>query len=175
MHTEMHKTDQGTPELRKRHVVTFEETSDVRKRARVMSEVPIDFYLHNGKISVRQWDAANLLYGFWYYGAVRSSYVVSRDPRTPRVEPNVESRGQCQQKYRKAMNAISGKQTQLLIYDVVCLGEFLININHIGVEKNRRLERLKDGLDDLARHFKIPMTKIKQTDVEKKHNARKKK
>lgn len=170
---ERRHADLGTPELHQRHITAGEETNEVRRRTRVLSQVPIDYYLHQGWLSMQQWESAELLYFFWYYGAEKSGYVVSRDPRQPKGKADSMRREYLEQKYNEAVSEIGGLGAKLVVYNVVCLGEWarsdaelhalkLSNKKHYldaldkKVGRNRRMKLLRQGLDDLARHFRIP-------------------
>lgn len=150
------RRDFGTPELHKQHVVGQIENGDRRKISKVHSTCPIDFYYHQIIISPRQYDAANTLYRLWYYGAEKSAYVTVRNPTEPRGLANYESKVEMEEKYNAAMVAIKELPTRLIIYNVVCIGEWAKYIK-ISIGRDRRMKLLKEGLDALADHFKIPV------------------
>ncbi len=146
-------TDYGTPELHKQHVINHVKTSDGRRVAIVRSTCPIDYYYHRSIITPQQYDAANILYRLWYYGAEKSSYVTVRDPREPSGEPNYEAKMELEQKYNNAMKELP-VMVRLIIYNVVCLGEWAKYIK-ASVGRDRRMVLLHKGLDQLAKHFRI--------------------
>lgn len=163
--------DNGTPEIHKQHIV-----EEKNGRAYVRSDVPIDYYLHRRLITLSQHEAAELLYFLWYHGAEKSSYVTVRDPRMPKGIPNHMRKEQLEQTYNKAMLSIKDVVTRLTVYNVVCIGEWLVGLNKEALLRghsdrkhylktafgiNRRMELLKDGLDQLQKHFRIPDYKEK--------------
>jgi hypothetical protein len=44
---------------------------------------------------------------------------------------------------------------KLIVYNVVCLGEWAAYIT-AAIPKYKRMKKLRDGLDALAKHFRIP-------------------
>lgn len=148
--------DHGTPEMHRRHLIVYEETSEVRRRARVITTVPIELYYKRSRIDARQYDAANELYRLWYYGAEKSRYVTSRDPREPRGGGAGDGQMELERRYNSARRAIRGLKAALVVYNVVCIGEWLQDIKHVGVPERSRMDYLREGLDDLANHFKMP-------------------
>lgn len=175
------KSDLGTDELRQHHIVVVTETSEVRRRAQVRTSVPIDYYLDRGWISQRQWDAANDLYTLWYYGAVKSQHSMSRmDAPLPKkgcyapapYNPT-EKAIIMEKKYNDAIKSIPSLVTRLVVYNVVCMGEWaaylesMFNMQEAKIGKNRRLVVLREGLDAVAKHFRIPESGEKKSVAKK--------
>ncbi len=149
--------DYGTPEFHKQQVVERVEIEPNHRVAFNRTTCPIEYYHNRGLIKSHQYDAANTLYSLWYYGAEKSGYVTVRDPRQPRGEPNYEAREQMEEKYNIAMKELP-VVTRLIVYNVVCIGEWAKYID-VAVGKKRRNTLLQDGLNRLAKHFKIPEQK----------------
>src|ERR1700677_4687237 len=93
---ELKNRDSGTPELHERHIV-----EQVGGKHYVRTGVPIDYYLHRGRIKIHQWEAAELLYFYWYHGAEKSAYVTMRDPREPKGRADPMRKEQLEQSYNK--------------------------------------------------------------------------
>ncbi len=149
--------DYGTAELRQHHLVTYDETSEVKKRARVLTSAPCDYYLHRRNITQQQWEASEKLFFFWYHGAERSNYVTVRNPHEPSGgKGDPDSKIILEQKYNAAIKALPNAVIRLLVINVVCHGEYLATVNHLAIGKNARMEKLRDALDILAKHFGIP-------------------
>ena len=159
MTTEIYSSDHGTPEMNQRNITRKEVTSEMKQRTRVITSVPMDFYLDRGWVKLGHWDAAEQLYRFWYYGAEKSSYVLMRDPREPKGSyGNENGKMIMERKYNDCMRSIRKLSCWLMVYNVVCMGEWASDVIHVGVGKNARMERLKEGLKDIAQHLKIPVT-----------------
>lgn len=169
----MHETDLGTPQIHQQHITVEQKTEEVSRRTRIMSQIPIDYYLHRGWITMQQWEAGDKFHAAWYFGAEKSLYVTTRYDTMPRGTWESESAEKMKKRYVEAVSSIRGLPAQLVVYNVVCLGEWarsdvelhrlkLTNKKHYlealdeKIGKNRRMKLLKQGLDDLARYFKIP-------------------
>lgn len=153
--TETTRRDFGTPELHKQHIVDQVENADRRKISIVRTTCPIDYYYHRNIITARQYDAANQLFRLWYFGAEKSPYVTVRNPTEPRGLADYESKIIMEEKYNDAMGAVGKLATRLIVFNVVCIGEWA-KLVEIALGRNRRMVLLKEGLDLLANHFKIP-------------------
>lgn len=159
--------DKGTPELEQHHIV-----EQIGKQRFVRTSVPIDYYLHKRYIKRHLWEAGELLFFYWYHGAEKSAYVTVRDPREPKGRGDSFRKEQMEQTYKAAMLAIRGVVPRLMVLNVVCYGEWLAHLNQDEMikaashpapvalarafGKNKRMQLLKDGLDDLAKHFRLP-------------------
>ena len=164
---ELKNRDTGTPELHERHIV-----EQVGGKHYVRTGVPMDYYLHRSLIKLHQWEAAELFYFYWYHGGGKICLCYrARSAYEPKGRADPMRKEQLEQSYNKAMLAIDNLVVRLTIYNVVCIGEWLVDLDkeqmlksapekkhylRMAFGKNRRMELLLQGLDDLAKHFKIP-------------------
>lgn len=157
--------DKGTPELHQRAVIETDGKATYNR-----STTPMDYYLHRSIIQRHHWEAAEMLYFYWYHGAEKSAYVVSRDPRAPKGKGDQYKREQMEQSYKAAMAAITRTVPRLTVLNVVCYGEWLADLSKEEMlqavqnpqhylkqafGKNKRMELLMEGLAQLAKHFRI--------------------
>ena len=169
--------DEGTPELAQRHIIEV-----VGKQRFNRTGVPIDYYLHQRWIKLHLWEAAQKLYAYWYFGAEKCNYATVRDPREPRGNFDPYKREQMEESYKAALASINRTVPRLVVFNVVCMGEWLAGLNkeamakymqnpthylNIAFGKNKRMALLIEGLEDLAKHFKL-----KPYDEDKEEKAR---
>jgi hypothetical protein len=165
--TALPRADKGTPELRKQimHVSSVAlhvgHSAENVQRLQNLVQVPLDYYASHDWISPRQYDAGDELHRLWYYGAEKSGYVLTRMvAKVPGGLRDFETKIILEQKYNAAKRAVRGLLKQLICYNVCCLGEWAsyLGFKELGtpVRRMQKMDILRDGLDDLADHFKYP-------------------
>ncbi len=143
--------DCGTPELQARGIY-FTGTNESERVAHTKSTVPLDYYVGRSLISDEQFKAGSEFFRLWFYGAEKGN--------CPQMRFGIESGGTIdfdsavalEQLYQRAEKSIKGTIQRLVVYRVCCWGEWAGYLNYVG--EKRRMQMLKDGLDDLVRHFK---------------------
>jgi hypothetical protein len=156
------QSDFGTPELHRHAHIELTHTVEGHKRAYNSSQTPMDFYYKQGHLgqesytAFQRYQAGNRFYALWYHGSSRLPMAQQRwdDIRTGTSHSNFDSRIQAEQAYKEAKSVFKSSVTALIVYNVVCLGEWAKHLTNCGVSRDRRMEHLRDGLDDLVRHFK---------------------
>lgn len=132
-----------------------------RPMAHNLVQVPIDYYLKQGWITDREYEAGKEFHKLWFYGAVKTGFAQMKYTAQPRIPSTPESGKVLAEKYQKAKLAIKGLVQALFCYNVCCMGEWVNNLkpedlNNELIGKNRRMGLLRAGLKDLANHFRLP-------------------
>lgn len=125
-----------------------------KARAYNLTQCPLDIYLNRGKITTAQHLAGNTLYeAFTAAGLItglKSCLNVSLAPGGGAPKSFVDY--QHYAIYRDAVEAIHRNARKMTVM-VCCHGDWLKDINST-IPIYRRIESLKEGLDDLTRHYK---------------------
>ncbi len=116
---------------------------------------PLSFYEKKGIITDKQKRAGEDFYKTWYYGCLRSPYVLMRWTELKAAKSDVNAVGFLWSEYRIAMLSIRTRERQRVIYRVCCESRYA---------GRGRILTLRDGLDDLMAHFK--KAKNQSSDVE---------
>ena len=110
---------------------------------------PLELYVTRAWINQKQYDAGKTFHDVWWFGCMRSPYVQVK------YQESTESRwtekmplGAYAEEYREAMLAIRGMKERRIAYKVCCEPE-----DFAGQGSN--MIRLKNALDDLAKHWHI--------------------
>lgn len=106
---------------------------------------PLSFYEKKGIISFKQKLAGEKFYRTWYYGCLRSPYVLMKWTELRGAKSELNSVGFLWSEYRLAMLAIRGLQRKRIAYRVCCESRYAGRGNIL---------ELRDGLDDLMSHFR---------------------
>lgn len=148
------ESDLGTPELRQHEIVSEEKTVKGKRRSRVETETPINYYKLRGWLTEKQERAGKEFYRIWYYGAEKLSYVQMRYCAEPEGgAPDYESKMIMEQKYKAALKAMRYNERQIT-HNVCCLGEWAKSVEVPGVMKREnKMTLLREALDGLAIHF----------------------
>lgn len=171
---------QTASEFHKNHGTYVETlTQENRKQSRNITQIPLDFYFNRKFISIDQKTAGEQLFeDFTNSGIVCRSRSLLKPPSDGVATAAMQAQAQSHQSYRRAMDSVHGKITQLLLFNVVCIGEWLKDVNHISLPKNEtdylalptdvdikkvpigdRMSRFREGLSDLLRHYERTIVK----------------
>jgi hypothetical protein len=107
--------------------------------------IPLTFYEHRGIITFKQKLAGEKFYRTWYYGCLRSPYVLMRWTEVRYDKSELNSAGFLWSEYRAAMQAIRGTQRKRIAYKVCC------DEKYAG---EGRITILREALDFLMDHFR---------------------
>jgi hypothetical protein len=162
----------GTPELRRKirgmgsdaYHIGHDQTTN-KSVMQNLVQVPLDYYAMRRWIEPRQYDAGAEFHRLWYYGAVKSRFAQMRMESALGGVATPEFNEVCRRKYEDAKKAFRSLAHALICFNVCCMGEF-VNGTFSGLldgqlvripgGRNQKSQWLKDGLDDLAEHFKFP-------------------
>ncbi len=154
-------------------------TPQKKKRGKNLVQVPLDYYGMRGWIAEREFLAGTEFHKLWYYGGVKNGYAQMKFAESLKLPPAGDSQNVLADKYVRAKRAITGLVQALLCYNVCCLGEWVSalkpeDLNDEKVGKNRRMYLLREGLTELANHFRLPMyipNSVKQRSDEKQESG----
>lgn len=160
-----------TPE-RKQHGIVIQEKTAEGKRSRVLTQAPLDFYLHRFLITSREHEAGDLYWrDYQVAGFMRpivpsfESIVMGQVTSGSSFLCGSERQQHAMQRWRKATDSISGTIGKTLVLNVCCWGYHLKEIlqadgrmafghyNHANV-----MPRLREALTELADHYGLPRT-----------------
>ena len=148
-----------------------------RPRAHNVCQVPIEYYHKRGWLTARQLDAGIKFHELWYYGAVKIGLAQMKLTSLPGGRPNPDFLRVAADRYQKAKAAIRGLPQALVCYNVCCIGEWASklwpkkvffeegqeitadDLRPFYKDRDQKMEWLKQGLEDLAGHFRIPENK----------------
>lgn len=160
-----------TPELHQHGMVIEEVTQQGKRRSRVLTQTPMDYYLHRGIITPREHEAGEM---FWAH--YRAAGFMR--PSVPSYESIImssassggsgflcgsEKQQYAMQRWRKAHTSIQGEAGRVLAVNVCCWGYQLKEVlsqtgtlTFTGYTGANAMPRLREALHDLAKHYGLP-------------------
>lgn len=155
---ELSDYDIGTPELHQREITEL-YGDNKKRRVRVVSR-PLDYYYARGFIDRDSHSAGTQFCRLWSAGGGSPRYAAMDLMRVP-GNGDSEHVSIMREKYRSALNSFRIEVTRRIVFDVVCVGEYadasmrraLIESVTGATNYRKRMDHLREGLDDLVRHF----------------------
>lgn len=115
----------------------------------------LDYYHKRHWINQHQHDAGEKFYRLWYYGCVKLPYS-QMHYSAARGEGDEDFLKRMKVEYNDALRRIVGAHQRLACYAVCCYGEWAVNLEREGFVPGRQaMHYLRDGLTDLANHFRL--------------------
>lgn len=151
--------DHGTDELRNHHVML-----KTRQRSYVLSQTPVDYYYYSKKsITQREYHAANKLFGAFSRSGILPATTAAHNPigvvSTGKGKPNIlEGNWKARQEVRRALESSGGQVAQYMIFNVVCFGIPLNELNIFGYKtSSSKMDRFRECLQELADFYRVPL------------------
>lgn len=151
--------DHGTPELRNHHTML-----KTRQRSYVLSQVPVDYYYYSKKtISQREYHAANKLFAAFSRSGILPATTAAHNPlgvvSSGKGKPNIlEGNWKARQEVRRALESAGGQVAQYMLFNVVCFGIALNELNIFGYKtSSSKMDRFKEALQELADFYRVPL------------------
>lgn len=144
----------------KNHFKVIERSTTAGKRSKNATQTPIDLYFHRRSIKKRQWEAGNKFFEDATKAAlITGSKTFINPDRVANGSPPSMSDAQCfaLDRWRKAFHSIEGELGRSLAVNVCVYGYHLNDLKHTNYRNSAEMmPRLREALDDLAKHYHIP-------------------
>lgn len=144
----------------KNHFTVIERGTTEGKKSRNLTQTPLDLYFHRKSINKRQHEAGDMFYQDATKAAlITGSKTFINPDRIANGSPPAMSDGQCfaLDRWRKAFMAIQGEAGRSLAVNVCVYGYSLHDLRHTNYRNSAEMmPRLREALDDLAKHYHIP-------------------
>jgi hypothetical protein len=128
---------------RKRSIVAIEGHNGGREYRSI--QVPLEFYVARRYITGEQYQAGCRLHALWRGSIISARYARMRFG-APASDFDPENIALMPRDYFRAMDSVHGFQRKAVVRTVCCFDEV--------AGEGRRMELLKQGLDDLVKHFR---------------------
>jgi isopenicillin N synthase-like dioxygenase len=138
-------SDLGTPELHKRKQMEIGWANDHQLIAREKYATALEFYLGNQKINQNQFDAGFKFSKAWFSCGKDPKITAKLDTTSSGITRTINDTMEVEWQYKEAINAIRIIHRNVIIH--VCCME-------MEVKRDRDIFDLRDGLDELRRHYK---------------------
>lgn len=151
--------DHGTAELRNHHTIL-----KTRQRSYILSQTPIDYYYYSKKtITRREYQAGTRLMEAFARSGILPATTAAHNPlgvvssgksSTSALEGNWKAR----QEVRRALEATGGQIAQYMVFNVVCFGFSLKELQIYGYSTpSTKMARFKEALQALADFYRAPL------------------
>lgn len=158
-------SDLGTPERAAKAITEVSSTQENKRRRRILTQVPLDAYLHlhrigRGGINFRQWEAGDKLYRIFS----RSSLIRAPSPMAEvhippaKADRTSNSQYDALEDYLRAVDHLGRFRIgTIIVVNVCCYGYELrdLRLPHYQTS-NQMMARMKESLDELADFFGLP-------------------
>lgn len=160
VYTPSQPADFGTPELAARCDLRMEKAGTGR-RVRNITQVPLDYYLNKGAITQRQYDAGEQLYADFARSGIEGNITSNLKPHIDSAgtpdEHIMDKQARARERYHRAIKSVGGLIGQRIVRDVCCFGYLLKDIDVPNYKNSSQMAaRFREGLDDLAEHYRLP-------------------